>query len=127
MDVAAIVILTAPTFLAVPCRGSSMNKSARIATTARTGQVLCSRELWADAMSERPMPGATAISLGMFDLKGVKEQVRCKNIGDIIQSYQVIMCWCNVYCWGCDAHVCTATETDPCDAHTNLQSTHHLL
>eukprot|EP00955_Chlamydomonas_euryale_P046568 353448-Chlamydomonas_euryale.AAC.1 len=60
-------------------RGKVMNRTARIASTANTGQVLCSRAAWAAAEAAYAgTPGGMPISatpLGEFQLKGVIEKM----------------------------------------------------
>lgn len=60
-------------------RGKVMNRAARIASTASTGQVLCSADSW-ELMQSRDMAALTASkitssSLGQFRLKGVAERI----------------------------------------------------
>ncbi|MEW5318290.1 MAG: hypothetical protein WDW38_009523 [Sanguina aurantia] len=60
-------------------RGKVMNRAARIAHTAATGQVLCSPEVWLEATASNSeqlaVHNVTALSLGMHWLKGVRSSI----------------------------------------------------
>lgn len=57
-------------------RGKVMNRAARIASTASTGQVLCSTKAWNAALDVLGSHSSvTATSLGKFRLKGVAELI----------------------------------------------------
>lgn len=60
-------------------RGKVMNRAARVASTASTGQVLCSADAW-ELVKSKDLAAleackVTASSLGQFRLKGVAERI----------------------------------------------------
>eukprot|EP00198_Chlamydomonas_reinhardtii_P006519 XP_001695855.1 predicted protein [Chlamydomonas reinhardtii] len=71
-------------------RGKVMNRAARIASTASTGQVLCSSDSWQLAMSADSQVmlanKVSGTSLGQFRLKGVAEKIEihhCRKVSNV--------------------------------------------
>ncbi|KXZ55594.1 hypothetical protein GPECTOR_2g1144 [Gonium pectorale] len=71
-------------------RGKVMNRAARIASTASTGQVLCSSDSWQLAMTADAQVmlsnKVTGTSLGQFRLKGVAEKIEihhCRKVSNV--------------------------------------------
>ncbi|GLI68043.1 hypothetical protein VaNZ11_012366 [Volvox africanus] len=71
-------------------RGKVMNRAARIASTASTGQVLCSSDSWQLAMTADSQVMLTnkvsGTSLGQFRLKGVAEKIEiyhCRKVSNV--------------------------------------------
>jgi len=71
-------------------RGKVMNRAARVASTASTGQVLCSSDSWGLATANDAhlitSNKVTATSLGQFRLKGVAEKIEiyhCRKVSSV--------------------------------------------
>ncbi|GFR48855.1 hypothetical protein Agub_g10809 [Astrephomene gubernaculifera] len=71
-------------------RGKVMNRAARIASTASTGQVLCSSDSWQLAMTADAQVmlsnKVSGTSLGQFRLKGVAEKIEihhCRKVSNV--------------------------------------------